>query len=260
VVVPENSKFKDGSRLSWANATEVSLAIKLPNITFTDYPVLAVESLMAADGSVMQVAAGIYPNNTKWLAYGWYIRHVQSYPQTYDWILNSSKPEMPAGAPVSLSIYLSQGRWRCRIEDLSTNDSAVGDYAVTVPPTLKVGDQEVFALESYSTSDAVFAHMGNLTLETLRINGRQIAVGWYEYGGWNTGNNPLFVVGGLYPPSSISLQEATDATLVWSYQQWLASGQEEPQSSPFTILAGVPAMTTLVVFSIAYAMRRRTRS
>jgi hypothetical protein len=92
VVIPENSRFTDGSRLSWAKVSNVSLEITLPNITFSDYPTLAVESLMAADGSVMQIAVGIYPGNSKWLGYGWFIANVGAYPQSYDWILNSSKP------------------------------------------------------------------------------------------------------------------------------------------------------------------------
>jgi hypothetical protein len=212
---------------------------------------------MAADGSVMQVAAGIYPNSTKWLAYGWYIQNVQAYPQTYEWVLNSSKPEMSAGAAVSLSIYLSLGRWRYRIEDMSKQEVAAGEYALNVPPALKVGNQEVFAFESYSTSSAVFAHMGNLTLDKLSINGRQVAAGWYEYGSWDTHNIPLFVVGGLNPPSFISLLEAKDATLVWSYQEWEGSGQPIPQSLPLTILVGVPALAVMVAIAVAYAIKRR---
>jgi hypothetical protein len=164
---------------------------------------------------------------------------------------------MSTGTPVSLSIYLSQGRWRYRIEDLSTHEATVGDYASNVPPSLKVGDQEVFALESYSTSNIVFAHMGNLTLDALRINGRQIAGGWYAYGSWDTHHNPLFVVGGLDPPSYISLQEGTDATLVWSYQQWSGPAQEPPQSSPLTILVAIPVLAAIVLLSIAYTIKRR---
>jgi hypothetical protein len=212
---------------------------------------------MAADGSVMQLAAGIYPNQTEWFAYGWYITHIQTNPQTYVWTLNSSKPKMTTGTPVSLSIYLSQGRWRYRIEDLTTHEATAGDYASNVPPSLKVGDQEVFALESYSTSNVVFAHMGNLTLDALRINGRQITGGWYAYGSWDTHHNPLFVVGGLDPPPYMSLQERTDATLVWSYQQWSGPAQATPQISPLTILVGIPELAAAVVFLIVYTWKQR---
>jgi hypothetical protein len=213
IVVPENSRLTGGGMLSWTNVTSVSSQVTLPNMTYSDYPTLAVESLMASDGSVMQIAAGLYPGNSKWLAYGWFIKDVKAYPSSYDWVLNSSKPAMGAGAPITLSISMSEGRWRYRVEDLSTAEVASGEYP-EVPPALKVGDQEVFALESYTTTNLVFAHMGNLTLDALRINGRKLTAGWYGYGSWDARHNPLFTVGGLAPPSYISLQE-TNGTLVW---------------------------------------------
>jgi hypothetical protein len=233
--------------------------LTLPDITLCDSPVLLVESLMAADGSVMQIAAGIYPGNSKWLAYGWFIRNVEAYPQSYDWVLNSSKPEMQAGEQVSLSIFLSQGRWRYRLEDMSTNEVTTGEYAATVPPTLKVGDQEVFALESYTTSTLVFAHMGNLTLNLLRINGRKIATGWYGYGSWDTQHNPLFVVGGLDPPSYMSLQTTNRGSIVWGYEQWATNEQTQPQSLPMTTVFSVVVLVGIVTATAVYMLMRRTR-
>ena len=256
VVIPENSRFNDGSRLSWAGVNAVSLEVTLPNISFSDYPTLVVESLMAADGSVMQIAAGIYPGNAQWLAYGWFIANVQAYPQSYDWVLNSSKPMMAAGASISLSISLSGGRWGYRIEDLTTHEVVTGEYAATVPPTLKVGDQEVFALESYTTSSFVFAHMGNLTLDAVRINGRKLQSGWYGYGSWDSRHNPLFVVGGLDPPSYISLQETDGGTLVWGYEQWSTSGSAQ-QSLPLGIVVGIVVTTGILASLAVCALRRR---
>jgi len=213
--------------------------------------------LMAADGSVMQLAAGIYPNQTKWLAYAWYIKQVQVYPQTYDWVLNSSEPEMSVGSPVSLSIYLSHDRWRYLIDDLRTRNSTAGNYGLDVPPSLKVGDQELFALESYSISDAVFVNMGNLTLNGLKINGKQVTGGWYEYGSWDTHHNPLFVVGGLDPPSYISLQEEGDGNLVWTFQQWSGATLVQPQGSPTMLLVAIPALAAVVLFIFSVVLRRR---
>jgi hypothetical protein len=260
VVVAQGSRFTDGSSLAWAKVTAVFMEVTLPNITFSDYPIYAVESLMAADGSVMQIAAGIYPGNSKWLGYGWFIADVDAYPQSYDWIINSSRPEMMAGTRITLSISLSGGRWGYRIENLSTHEVAAGEYATTVPPTLYVGDQEVFALESYTTSNGVFAHMGNLTLDALRINGRQIAAGWYEYGSWDPRHNPLFVVGGLNPPSFISLQ-VTDGKQVWTYAQWSISSQSQPQRFPLTTVIEVVILAGSLVLTTAYlASRRRRRS
>ena len=256
-VVPQSARFTDGSSLSWANVSAVFVEVTLPNITFSDYPTYAVESLMAADGSVMQIAAGIYPGNSKWLAYGWFIADVDAYPQSYVWVLNSSKPEMVAGAPITLSISLSGGRWRYRIEDLATHEVASGEYAATVPPSLYVGDQEVLALESYTTSSVVFAQMGNLTLNAIRINGRQIAAGWYEYGSWDPRHHPLFVVGSLNPPSFISLQEMTDGRAVWSYEQWSVSTQSQPERVPLTAVLRVVALVGILVLTAAYVVRKR---
>ena len=257
VVVPENSQFADGGRLSWENATAVSVVIQLPNMTFTDSPTLAVESVMASDGAILQVAAGLYPNSTKWLAYGWYIGNLQAYPQTYEWVLNSSKPEMAAASWVSLSIYLSSGHWRYRVEDLSTHDALSGEYAFDVAPALKVGDQEVFALESYSTSNVVFAHMGDLILDTLAINGRNVSGGWYPYGSWDTSHKPLFVVGGLNPPSYISLGESENMTLQWSYQEWATSSQATSHNTVLTPIAAVPVIIALGVTVLVFTVKKR---
>jgi hypothetical protein len=259
IVVPENSRFADGSHLSWAEVDNVSLEVTLPNITFSDYPTLAVESLMAADGSVIQIAAGIYPGNSKWLAYGWFIGNVEAYPQSYEWVLNSSGPEMAAGARISLSLSLVQGRWRYRIENLRTHEVAEGEYASTVPPKLRVGDQEVFALESYTTSTFVFAHMGNITLDALEINERNIVTGWYPYGSWDTRHNPLFVVGGLDPPTYISLQETPDGTLRWSYEQWSASKPTTPSNFPTPVITGIAILCGTLIPALFYVMRRRKR-
>lgn len=259
IVVPENSQFADGGRLSWENATAVNAVIRLPNMSFTDSPTLAVESVMVTDGAILQVAAGLYPNSTTWLAYGWYIRNLQAYPQTYDWVLNSSKPEMAAASWISLSIYLSSGHWRYRVEDLSTHEVTSGEYAFDVAPALKVGDQEVFALESYSTSNVVFAHMGHLILETLDIDGRKVSGGWYPYGSWDTSHKPLFVVGGLNPPSYISLGESENMTLEWSYEEWSSSAQATSNNGFMTPIVAVPAAVALGVTILVFTVKKRIK-
>ncbi|MGP8071181.1 MAG: hypothetical protein ACLP5V_14955 [Candidatus Bathyarchaeia archaeon] len=256
VVVPEGSQFADRGRLSWENATAVTAIVRLPNISFTDAPTLAVESVMASDGSVLQIAAGMYPNSTSWLAYGWYIGNLQAYPQSYDWVLNSSKPEMSAGASVSLSIYLSLGKWHYRIEDISTNETVSGEYALAVSPAVKVGDQEVFALESYSTSNGVFANMGNLTLDTLSINGRRVSGGWYLYGSWDMSHKPLFVVGGLEPPFYISLQQSGSTTFTWSYNEWETPEQPTPQTPVLPFLIAGLTLVAIVIPLVVYEKKK----
>jgi len=259
VVVPESSQFAGGGRLSWENATAVNVVVRLPNMNFTDAPTLAVESVMAQDGAILQVAVGLYPNRTAWLAYGWYIRNLQAYPQSYDWVLNSSKPEMAPTSWVSLSIYFSSGHWRYRVEDLSTHDAISGEYAFDVPPALKVGDQEVFAFESYSTSNVVFANMGNLTLESLDVDGRKVSGGWYPYGSWDTTHKPLFVVGGLNPPPYISLGESENMTLEWGYQEWVSPEQATPHNPVLTPIVAVPAIVALGITALVFTVKRRKK-
>ena len=212
---------------------------------------------MAADGSVMQIAAGLYPTYTSWLGYGWYIGNVQAFSQTYDWVLNGSQPEMAAGSRISLSIFLSQGKWHYRIQDLTTGDKTEGVYAFNVALHLRVVDQEVFALESYSTSNFVFAHMSNLTLDALTVNGRQVTSGWYAYGAWDSHHAPPFVVGGLGPPSFIILQEAKDSTLVWSYVEW-SGAETQLNFPPLMILVGVPGIAAVVVLVAILIFRRQS--
>jgi hypothetical protein len=139
---------------------------------------------------------------------------------------------------------------------MSTHEVAAGEYAATVPPTLKVGDQEVFAFESYTTSSLVFAQMGNLTLDSLRVNARKIAAGWYGYGSWDTKHNPLFVVGGLEPPSYISLQATENGTLVWSYEKWSTSTPAQP-SFPLIAIVGVVVLAGIPLPAAIYFVRRR---
>jgi hypothetical protein len=165
---------------------------------------------------------------------------------------------MTPDTSIALSISLSKSRWEYRIEDPSIHEITAGEYAATVPPTLKVGDQEVFAVESYTNSRLVFAHMGNLTLDALRINGRKTAAGWYAYGSWDTRHNPLFVVGGLDPPPFISLQETDAGTLVWGYEQWSISTQAQPQAFPLMVTVSAVAMVGVLL--VLTVMRKSLRS
>jgi hypothetical protein len=243
IVLPENAQFSDGGRLFWENATSVTAVIRLPNISYTDDLTLAVVSVMTQDGSILQVAAGIHPDMINWGTYAWLVQGFLSDSQTYQWVLNASEPEMMPDSWISLSIYLSSGRWKYRVGDLSTHEITQGEYAFDVLPSIKVGDQEVFALESYSVSNLVFERMGDLILRSLSIDGRNVSNGWYSYGSWDPSRNPLFVVGGLEPPPFIFVQLAENATLSWSYKEWTVS---EPITPSFD-----PALIALIIIPIA---------
>jgi hypothetical protein len=257
IVVPDGTQFKEGGELSWKSANSVTAIIQLPNISYTDNTILAIVSVMADDRSVFQVAAGIYPNMSNWFAYAWFIQDLGAYPQAYSWVLNTSKPVMTAGDSVSLSIKLSQKHWEYSVEDLSTQEVTTGQFDCNATPSFKVGDQEVFAFESYSFTNQVFQQMGALVMESLLVDGRQISNGWYYYGGWDTIHSPLFVVGGLNPPPFIYVHELENTTVNWNYQQW--QGSVETPSHQFTQigLIGLPIVLAALVFSLIITWGRR---
>jgi hypothetical protein len=257
IVVPEGSQLEGGGHLSWENASAITATIRLPNISYTDNTILAVLSAMASDGAVLQVAAGIYPNMSSWLAYAWFIRNPESYSQPYAWVLNSSNPEMAPGSWVSLSIYTSSNLWRYRVEDITTHQTVKGKFAFNITPSFRVGDQEVFALESYSYSNHVFEHMGSLVLSSLFVNGMRITKGEYYYADWDRSHNPLFVVGGLNPPSSISLHEFANGTIAWTYSQWTGSGESLRVNWVLVTLAVLPVVVAITVSIAILTLRKR---
>jgi hypothetical protein len=259
IVVPEGAQVEDGGHVSWTNASEVTALIRLPNITHTDYTILSVLSVMTSDGSVLQVAAGLYPNMSNWLAYGWFIRSAKSNPQSYAWILNSSKPEMAPGAWVSLSISISSNRWRYIVEDVSTHEAVNGEFMFNVTPSFMIGDQEIFGLESYSYSNRVFENMGSLVLSSLLVNGMRVTNGWYYYADWDTSHNPLFVVGGLNPPPFISTNELANGTVTWTYSQWTGSGEAlRISASVLAVFAAIPAVVAITVLIVILTLKKRT--
>lgn len=264
IVVPEGSQYADGGRLSWEKAQEVTAVVRLPNINYTDNTVYVILSAMAQDGSVLQVAAGIHPRMKSWLAYVFFIRNMESYPQSYTWVLNSSKPEMTAGDWITLSIYLSFNHWDYRVQDTKTRESVQGEFMFNVTPAFKTGDQEVFALESYTYTSLVFEHMDSLVLSSLLVDGRQITKGWFYYGDWDSSHNPLFVVGGRNLPTFISVHKFDNDTVAWSYIEWRGSGQPFP-SFPYRLVE-ITLIVLLVVVGITistviYERRRKaTRS
>jgi hypothetical protein len=248
IVVPDGSQFGGDGELSWKNAESITAIIQLPNISYTDNTILAVMSVMAEDRSVFQVAAGIYPNQSKWLAYAWFIQNLQAYPQTYSWVLNASKPSMTAGDSVSLSIILTPEQWKFQVDDLSTHNVATGLLNSSLTSSFMVGDQEVFALESYSFTNRVFQQMGALVMKSLLVDGRQVSSGWYYYGGWDATHSPLFVVGGSNPPPFIYVHELENTTVEWNYQEWQGSVETPSYQFSQIDLIGLPIAAAAIIF------------
>lgn len=235
----------------------VTAEVTLPNITAPDRNVYAVVSVMTDDGSVLQAAAGALPNRSVWLAFGWLVPGVDLPEPTYSWILNASEPAMAPGADISISIYLKSATWNLRVSDFASGTWTERAFPQGIATTLKPGDQEVFALESYSISGGTFRYMGNLTLQSLLLNGQKLESGYYSYSQWDPAHSPLFVVGssGTNAPSFISLEEAADGSLVWNYRVWGGNYDAEPGLVGVGIVALIAAGFSL--FVIAFRLGRR---
>jgi hypothetical protein len=226
IVVPEGARLAGDGDLRWESVGNLSALVALPSFDRPSGIVYAVLSVMAEDGSVMQVAAGVYPNSSSWTTYSWVVEGMQTSSPIYDWILNSSAPVMRSGDAVALSIFRNSTRWETRVVDLDSGSSRVAAFPAGIAPSLGVGDQEAFALESYSRAAVDFEHMGNLTLTALLVDGRRVTGGFYSYGGWDPSKNPAFVVGssGTNPPVFIDLQQNPSGNFVWSYLPFWPGG------------------------------------
>jgi hypothetical protein len=223
VVAPEGAGLQLGGNLRWEEVSNLTALVVLPNISAPQRMVYVVMSVMTSDGAVLQAAAGTYPNDTGWLAYSWFIPSAQSVTLTYTWVLNASVPRMAPDSRASISIFLRDGGWKLKIEDVDTGSSVEHSFPAGIATSLESGDQEVFALESYTKEAATFQYMGNLTLLSLTANGQRVTSGFYSYSDWNIGRNPVFVVGssGSSVPAFISLESGTNGSIVWSYNtQW----------------------------------------
>jgi len=245
VVVPEGAQLEGGGTLKWEDVGNLTSLVSLPYFDRPSGIVYAVMSVMTRDGSVIQVAAGVYPNSSSWLVYSWAVGAVQTSKPTYDWVLNSSAPTMSSGDVVSLSIFRNQTGWNLKIVDQSTRTSVERPFPAGIALSLEAGDQETFALESYSRVAVDFQRMGNLTLSALLVDGRRVVGGFYAYSGWDPIKNPVFAVGssGTSAPIFISLQEVGDG-FVWSYMSAWPGGT----------ISDATALRVLVVASLAGAV------
>lgn len=225
--------------MRWEGITNVTVSLALPDIESPDGNVYAILSVMTSDGSVLQAAAGALPNRTDWYGFAWSVKGANSGSPSYLWVLNSSKPEMSPLANISISIFLVSGQWSLKVTDMGTGSSVEKSFPPGPAPALMLGDQEVFALESYSRTVATFRDMGNLTLYSILLGGKKVMNGCYLYSGWDPTHNPLFVVGssGSSPPSFINVGEELEGSFFWDY-----TGIWGVQVGSFTSLAEILAV------------------
>jgi len=247
--------------LSWENVRNVTVLVTLPTIDLPSDAVYAVLSLMISDGVVLQVASGIYPSNSTWLVYSMYIADVLQVPQHYTWVLNSSAPQAQPGDSEVISIFLSQvGGWSFRVADPERDSSIQLPFGLPSDQPPKAGDQEFFALESYSWNSSTFEAMGSMTLESTFLDGRTVSSGMYLYSNWDMIHSPLFVVGGSTPPGFVSVG-LNGSTAMWSYggtwQGNIQTGYDTPIA--MTFLVGLAVSIAAVVVGIVYVTGRTGR-
>ena len=217
VVVPDGAELAGGARLSWADVNNMTAVVRLPNITEPSGVTYLILSAEGDDSAVLQVAVGVWPMGSSWLTYSWYISGLTSISPAYRWLMNSSTPSMAPGDVVSISISVERGAWGMEVHDLNTSESSKGIVPSSALTIFRSGDQEVFALESYTRSVATFEDMGVATLLSLLINGARVIGGWYAHGGWNPAHALLFEVGSSEPPAFVSLSTSRNGTATWSY-------------------------------------------
>jgi hypothetical protein len=119
------------------------------------------------------------------------------------------------------------------------------------PP--KRGDQEIFALESYSRDSSTFQNMGNLTLRMLLVDGRRMMSGWYPFADWDGVHNPLFIVGVTAPPQFIGVSVSHDGRAVWYYSgNWRGNGLADETGS---ILVALVILVGAALGGVLLSMR-----
>lgn len=230
VVIGDGTRLETGGTLSWNLARNLTAVVKIPQIAHTDGTVYAILSVMTADGAVLQAAIGLYPGQSAWSVFCMYLDNVQESPQVYHWVTNSSLPQAFAGDSVSVSIFLSAaGDWTYRVTNWNSSVSAGGVFGVSARHTMMGGNQEVFALESYTDNTTIFSTMGNMTLESIYVDGNRSQGGWYSYGAWDPTHDLLFIIGGGTPPAFLGVEVSPGGTARWFYlgdpsQVWTTKG------------------------------------
>jgi hypothetical protein len=247
LVAPDGSTFANSQHLLWQDAVNITAIVRLPFLNSTDNTVLAVLSIMLSDSSVLQISAGLFPGTNYWKAVGWYIRDITMNPQQYEWVLNSTEPLLIPGSSVLLSIFKLNSGWEYKLVDEATGRAVQGLYssAAFLPP--RSGDQELFALESYTSNSTVMVNLSNLTLVKAQVNGETLVGGTYYLTDWQPSRQPLFVVGGLPAPSGIGITALQNGTFVW---RWSNTWQE---LNPFPPLAQAGIVIVVIVCSAVIA-------
>jgi len=253
LVFPDGTPLERGFRLDWSAVSNITVVIRLPNITWTDNTIYLILSAMNSEGEVLQVAAGLNPDVQTWMLYAFYIRNIAEYPQTYIWVANRSLPQMFANDRICLTLYrIYDEGWGYAVLNLITGDRSMGIFPAS-NVQLRSGEQEVFAFESYTSNPAVFKEMGEAVLEDVYIDGLRVEGEGYVLGGWDPLHKPLFLVGGGSPPSFIAV---TSSSSEW---KWVYSPVASWEPSATSLYVALIYALTLAVTAMLVMMLIKRR-
>jgi hypothetical protein len=234
----------------------VTVQFRLPSISQSDDTVYAILTLMSRSGIIMQVATGLYPGMTSWRTYVLLLGESDVAAKSYTWVVNGSDPTMDAGSNVSLSIYWKEGSWRYRVVNLETSGESDGPIAGDAAAGFKSGDQEVIALESYTSATSVFAGMGLMDVYGIEVDGAKVNGGLYSLGGWDPQRSPLFIVGGHEPPSFASIS-LSDGTVEWSYSAEGRVSYLSPSGYNLALFVIASALIAVSVLTLDFWQRKK---
>jgi hypothetical protein len=262
LVVPEGAPLASGGRVRWGETSNLTVTLTLPDIKPVDGVVYIILSAMTEAGTILQLAAGLYPDRELWSTYSMYVVNLSSPHKAYILLSNGTAPFLRSGETLSLTIY-SESKpegpvWVQRVYDHASGLAQERPMLADGSATFKPGEQEVIALESYTSRPEAFRGM-ELTLWAILLDGERVAGGWYVNDGWAFTHNPLFVVGGgARVPPFIALREA-GGIVVWTYSEegWPTSS---PSLHPSLVLAAlIVALVAAPLALIILLSGRRAR-
>ena len=253
IAFSDGTPLEGGHKLDWSKVSNITAVIKLPNITWVDNTIYLILTVMNSNEEVFQVAAGLNPGQQMWLVYAFYIRNIAEYPQTYVWVANRTQPNMFPNDRISLALYVVGDKgWGYSVSNIRTGEKTNGSFPAS-SVCLKSGEQEVFALESYTSNPNVFKEMGEVVLEGVYIDGFKVEGEGYVLGGWDPFHKPLFLVGGGSPPSFIAVIRDKNQ------YKWVYSPVESWETSATLIYVSLAYVSTIVLAVVlaAFLIKRR---
>lgn len=259
VAVPEGSALNGSGEVVWSLVSNLSALFDVPPLNSTDGTIFLVLSA-AVGNAVIQVAAGLSPAAPAWKTYAQFIPNTGSIPLSYVWLLNGSGPTMYPGDTVRLSFLKGADNWEGYISDLTTGRSAPVGFPEASDIPLATGDQEVFALESYTSNSTVFEKMGEVVVHSITVNEVPVTGGFYFLNGWDTVRNPLFVVGTAIAPDFIATRSLSNGTISIGFSGvWQPPGFSQLDLIPFVVPLLLFALAALGLYIVHAESGRRAR-